>query len=140
LVPGMPNLVFLSFTAALVGLAWSMTRRQERRLARKQLEEAPVDVPEAPEASWDDVQLIDVLGLEVGHRLIPLVDHRQEGELLGRIKSVRKKFAQDMGFLPPVVHIRDNLELEPNRYVVTLKGARVDSGEAWPGKWLAIDP
>lgn len=140
LVPGMPNLVFLSFTVALAGLAWGITRRDARRQAAGQTESAPVAAPEAPEASWDDVQLVDVLGLQVGHRLIPLVDQRQDGELLSRIKSVRKKFAQEVGFLPPVVHIRDNLELTPNRYVVTLKGARVGQGEAWPGKWLAIDP
>lgn len=95
---------------------------------------------ETPEASWDDVQLVDTLGMEVGHRLIPLVDNRQQGELLGRIKSVRKKFAQDVGFLPPVVHIRDNLELTPNTYVITLKGVEIGRGELHPGKWLAIDP
>ena len=81
-----------------------------------------------------------MLGLEVGHRMIPLVDYRQQGELLGRIKSVRKKFAQEVGFLPPVVHIRDNLDLGANSYVVTLKGAEVGRGEAFPGKWLAINP
>src|SRR5690348_18403835 len=81
------------------------------------MQEKPASAPEAPEASWEDVRLIDVLGLEVGHRLIPLVDYNQRGELLGRIKGVRKKFAQEMGFLPPVVHIRDNLEINPNRYV-----------------------
>src|SRR5690606_27522699 len=90
---------------------------------------------EAPEASWDDVQLVDILGLEVGHRLIPLVDHRQQGELLGRIRSVRRKFAQEAGFLPPVVHIRDNLSLGPNHYVISLKGAEIGRGEAYPGKW-----
>jgi flagellar biosynthesis protein FlhA len=83
---------------------------------------------------------VDTLGLEVGHRLIPLVDNRQQGELLTRIKSVRKKFAQDVGFLPPVVHIRDNLELGPNTYVITLKGVEIGRGEIYPGKWLAIDP
>ncbi|MNZ70275.1 Flagellar biosynthesis protein FlhA [compost metagenome] len=86
------------------------------------------------------MQLVDTLGMEVGHRLIPLVDGRQQGELLARIKSVRKKFAQDAGFLPPVVHIRDNLELGPNTYVITLKGVEVGRGEIHPNKWLAIDP
>ncbi len=140
LVPGMPNMIFLFFTVALAGLAWLLTRRQQRQQVESEQQTVPEPAVEAPEASWEDVQLIDVLGLEVGHRLIPLVDYHQQGELLGRIKSVRKKFAQDVGFLPPVVHIRDNLELAPNGYVVTLKGARVGSGEAWPGKWLAIDP
>ncbi|MFY0989131.1 flagellar biosynthesis protein FlhA [Halomonas sp. C05BenzN] len=140
LVPGMPNFVFLFFTVLLGGLAWWLIRQKEQRQVQEELGAEPLPVPEAPEASWDDVQLVDTLGLEVGHRLIPLVDQRQEGELLGRIKSVRKKFAQEVGFLPPVVHIRDNLELGPNTYLITLKGAEVGRAEAFPGKWLAIDP
>ena len=140
LVPGMPNFVFLLFTALLAGLGWWMKRSTEQRLV-EEVESAPPPAPmETPEASWDDVQLVDTLGMEVGHRLIPLVDNRQQGELLGRIKSVRKKFAQDVGFLPPVVHIRDNLELTPNTYVITLKGVEIGRGELHPGKWLAIDP
>ncbi|EPC04281.1 flagellar biosynthesis protein FlhA [Litchfieldella anticariensis FP35 = DSM 16096] len=140
MVPGMPNLVFLIFTAVLGGLAWFLMRQQENKLAEREVNAEPPPPPEAPEASWDDVQLVDTLGLEVGHRLIPLVDHRQQGELLGRIKSVRKKFAQDVGFLPPVVHIRDNLELGANTYAITLKGVEVGRADAFPGKWLAIDP
>ncbi len=140
LVPGMPNLVFLLFTALLGGLAWWLMRERERKLVAQELDAAPPPVQEAPEASWDDVQLVDTLGLEVGHRLIPLVDARQQGELLGRIKSVRKKFAQEVGFLPPVVHIRDNLELGPNTYLLSLKGAEIGRAEAYPGQWLAIDP
>ena len=140
LVPGMPNFVFLLFTALLAGLGWWMKRSTEQRLV-EEVESAPPPAPvETPEASWDDVQLVDTLGMEVGHRLIPLVDNRQQGELLGRIKSVRKKFAQDVGFLPPVVHIRDNLELTPNTYVITLKGVEIGRGELHPSKWLAIDP
>ncbi|KAA0014514.1 flagellar biosynthesis protein FlhA [Billgrantia pellis] len=140
LVPGMPNVVFLLFTVVLAALAWMLTRQQERRLVEEEISAEPPPQPEAPEASWDDVQLVDTLGLEVGHRLIPLVDQRQEGELLGRIKSVRKKFAQEVGFLPAVVHIRDNLELGANTYVITLKGAEIGRAEAFPGQWLAIDP
>nr|WP_298414434.1 flagellar biosynthesis protein FlhA [uncultured Halomonas sp.] len=141
LVPGMPNLVFLLFSVMLGSLAWWLMRRNQDKLAEETINAAaPPPSQEAPEASWDDVQLVDTLGLEVGHRLIPLVDHRQDGELLGRIKSVRKKFAQEVGFLPPVVHIRDNLELGPNTYVITLKGVETGRGEAYPGKWLAIDP
>ena len=140
MVPGMPNLVFLFFTAVLGALAWWLSRRAlEEQIAGQMTAPEPA-TQEAPEASWDDVQLVDTLGLEVGHRLIPLVDYRQHGELLGRIKSVRKKFAQEVGFLPPVVHIRDNLELGPNSYVITLKGAEIGRGDAYPGKWLAIDP
>ncbi|WP_323846971.1 flagellar biosynthesis protein FlhA [Microbulbifer magnicolonia] len=140
LVPGMPNFIFLLFTAALGGLAWLIGRRKDDRLAEEQMQAEVPTQQEAPEATWDDVELIDTLGLEVGHRLIPLVDQRQQGELLGRVKSVRRKFAREVGFLPPVVHIRDNLELGPNSYVVTLKGAEVGRGEAFPGKWLAINP
>ncbi|MGM0520902.1 MAG: flagellar biosynthesis protein FlhA [Pseudomonadota bacterium] len=141
MVPGMPNLVFLIFTALLGGLAWFLIRQKNQLLVKEEISaEAPPPSQEAPEASWEDVQLVDTLGLEVGHRLIPLVDSRQKGELLGRIKSVRKKFAQEVGFLPPVVHIRDNLELSPNAYVLTMKGAEIGRAEAHPGKWLAIDP
>jgi flagellar biosynthesis protein FlhA len=84
--------------------------------------------------------MVDQLGLEVGYRLIPLVDHSQNGELLHRIRSLRKKFAQDVGFLPSVVHIRDNLELKPNDYVILLSGVEIGRGIAMPGQWLAIDP
>lgn len=103
----MPNTVFLLFTAALLGTArWLRGREQQAPKAV----EAPVmpDNPQAAEASWADVQLEDPLGMEVGYRLIPMVDFQQNGELLGRIRGIRKKFAQDMGYLPPVVHIRDN--------------------------------
>ncbi|XUO85584.1 flagellar biosynthesis protein FlhA [Halomonas sp. KM007] len=141
LVPGMPNFVFLLFTSLLAGLAWYLIRRKNQTLVNQELTAAPPPMlQETPEASWEDVQLVDTLGLEVGHRLIPLVDSRQKGELLGRIKSVRKKFAQEVGFLPPVVHIRDNLELPPNTYVLSMKGAEIGRAEAQPGKWLAIDP
>ncbi|MCH4812245.1 flagellar biosynthesis protein FlhA [Vreelandella neptunia] len=140
MVPGMPNFVFLLFTALLAGLAWFLMRQKEQALVKDEVAAAPVPLQETPEASWEDVQLVDTLGLEVGHRLIPLVDSRQKGELLGRIKSVRKKFAQEVGFLPPVVHIRDNLELPPNAYVLSMKGAEIGRAEAQPGKWLAINP
>lgn len=140
MVPGMPNLVFLLFTALLAGLAWFIIRQKDQALVKEEIAAAPVPLQETPEASWEDVQLVDTLGLEVGHRLIPLVDSRQKGELLGRIKSVRKKFAQEVGFLPPVVHIRDNLELPPNAYVLSMKGAEIGRAEAQPGKWLAINP
>ncbi|RUR56221.1 flagellar biosynthesis protein FlhA [Vreelandella populi] len=140
MVPGMPNLVFLIFTALLGGLAWFLIRHKQKTQVQEEISAAPSVTQETPEASWEDVQLVDTLGLEVGHRLIPLVDSRQKGELLGRIKSVRKKFAQEVGFLPPVVHIRDNLELPPNTYVLSMKGAEIGRAEALPGKWLAIDP
>jgi flagellar biosynthesis protein FlhA len=83
---------------------------------------------------------VDTLGLEVGYRLIPLVDRGQDGELLKRIRGLRKKFAAEIGFLTSPVHIRDNLELKPNGYRITLKGVDVGSGEAYPGSLMAINP
>ncbi|MBS0846990.1 flagellar biosynthesis protein FlhA [Citrobacter sp. JGM124] len=139
LVPGMPNFVFLLFTAALLGLAWWLRGREQAAIDAPE----PVKMPEntqVVEASWNDVQLEDPLGMEVGYRLIPMVDTQQDGELLGRIRSIRKKFAQEMGFLPPVVHIRDNMDLTPARYRILMKGVEIGSGEAYPGRWLAINP
>jgi len=143
LIPGMPHLVFLMIAGAMGYLAyWLRTREQARKAAESKKPAAPV--PGAPnpdaEASWDDVQAVDTLGLEVGYRLITLVDKSREGDLLSRIKGVRRKFAQDIGFLPPSVHIRDNLELRPSQYRVTLRGAVIGEAEAYPGMWLAINP
>ncbi|NMM08582.1 flagellar biosynthesis protein FlhA [Polaromonas sp.] len=141
LIPGMPNLAFLIIAG---GLIWFGRRVMQRKASGADLvAAAPSSAPatvEAQEASWDDVTLVDPLGLEVGYRLISLVDSAQNGELLGRIKSIRKKFAQDIGFLVPVVHIRDNLEIKPNAYVVKLKGVQIGQGEATPGQWMAINP
>ncbi|VTP74001.1 flagellar biosynthesis protein FlhA [Yersinia enterocolitica] len=139
MVPGMPNFVFLLFTAALLALAWRLRGKQSQQPAAA---EAPAmqDQQPATEATWSDVQLEDPLGMEVGYRLIPMVDFQQNGELLGRIRSIRKKFAQEMGCLPPVVHIRDNLELPPASYRILMKGVEIGSGEAHPGRWLAINP
>ena len=140
LVPGMPNLVFLLFTAALLGLAWWIRGREMKAPEQPQPVNAPESSSQAVEATWSDVQLEDTLGMEVGYRLIPMVDFQQDGELLGRIRSFRKKFAQEMGFLPPVVHIRDNMDLSPAQYRILLKGVEIGSGEAYPGRWLAINP
>jgi flagellar biosynthesis protein FlhA len=140
MVPGMPNFVFLLFTAGLLGLAWWMRGRQMEAPAAPSAPVKPQENPQAVEATWNDVQLEDSLGMEVGYRLIPMVDFQQDGELLGRIRSIRKKFAQDMGFLPPVVHIRDNMDLPPARYRILMKGVEIGSGDAYPGRWLAINP
>ena len=141
LIPGMPNLAFLIIAG---GLIWLGRRVMQRSASGADVAAAaPPPAPvaaESQEASWDDVALVDPLGLEVGYRLISLVDMAQNGELLGRIKSIRKKFAQDVGFLVPVVHIRDNLEIKPNAYVVKLKGVEIGRGEASPGQWMAINP
>ncbi|WP_425342705.1 flagellar biosynthesis protein FlhA [Piscinibacter koreensis] len=138
LIPGMPHLVFLAVGGAMGYAAWSAKKRAEAAKVAPP-PPAPVVEPNA-EASWDDLQPVDTLGLEVGYRLIALVDKAREGDLLARIKGVRRKFAQDVGFLPPPVHIRDNLELKPSGYRITLRGAVVGEGDAYPGMLLAINP
>jgi flagellar biosynthesis protein FlhA len=142
LVPGMPHLVFLLIAGAMAALAWSVRRRQRAPAPAPTPAEGEGGAPAASaEASWDDLMPVDTLGLEVGFRLIALVDKARGGELLARIKGVRKKFAQEVGFLPPAVHIRDNLvDLKPGMYRVTLRGAVVGEGEAYPGLFLAINP
>lgn len=139
LIPGMPNFVFLLIGGALGALAWTLHRRAGRA-AQAPPAPAAEARPAGGEASWDDLVPVDTLGLEVGYRLIALLDSARQGELLGRVKGVRRKFAQDVGFLPPPVHIRDNLELKPGSYRVTLRGAAVGEGEAYPGLLLAINP
>lgn len=141
IIPGMPHFAFLLFAAALIWLGRRLARKEvEAKETKPREERTQQPSAEAAEASWDDVTLVDPLGMEVGYRLIPLVDRAQNGELLGRIKSIRKKVAQEIGFLVPVVHIRDNLELKPNAYRITLKGVEVGHGEAVPGQWMAINP
>ncbi|AMR80501.1 flagellar biosynthesis protein FlhA [Cupriavidus nantongensis] len=141
IIPGMPHFAFLLLAGALVWMGRYIARRAATQAQTKQREErTPAVAQESTEASWDDVTLVDPLGMEVGYRLITLVDRAQDGELLGRIKSIRKKVAQEIGFLVPVVHIRDNLELKPNAYRITLKGVEIGRGEAMPGQWMAINP
>jgi flagellar biosynthesis protein FlhA len=137
-IPGMPHMAFIMLAAALAGGAFSLT--QKARLAAAPVAEAPAAPLEMEEATWRDIMPVDTLGLEVGYRLIPLVDKTQGGELLRRIKGIRKKFAQEVGFLPPSVHIRDNLELKPSAYRITLKDVEVGSGESHTGQFLAINP
>jgi flagellar biosynthesis protein FlhA len=139
LIPGMPNFVFILLAAGLAGLAWKLDQRS-RQAKPVQVSVAPTPSAETQEASWADVATLDVLGLEVGYRLIPLVDKSQDGELLRRIRGIRKKFAQEVGFLVSPVHIRDNLELKPNAYRILLKGVEIGQGEALPGSLLAINP
>ena len=139
LIPGMPNMVFLLLAGALGYMARRMYQT-EKQIVATPVQVAPAPVQEAMEASWNDVAPLDVLGLEVGYRLIPLVDKSQDGELLRRIRGIRKKFAQEVGFLVSPVHIRDNLELKPNAYRILLKGVEVGQGEAFVGQFLAINP
>ncbi len=138
LIPGMPNFVFLLLAAVLGTTAYFMIKQAPVTEAESSTPPAPVK--ESQDASWEDVTPVDTLGLEVGYRLIPLVDKAQQGDLLKRINGIRRKFAQDIGFLPPVVHIRDNLELRPNAYRIMLKGSVIGQGESYNGMYLAIDP
>ena len=143
LIPGMPNLVFLLLAGTLGAMAWMRRKRIVEAAAAAAPEaaaQAPMPAQDNLEASWNDVSQVDVLGLEVGYRLIPMVDKGQDGELLKRIRGLRKKFAQEVGFLSAPVHIRDNLELKPNAYRIALKGVEVGGGEAYPGQFLAINP
>lgn len=146
MIPGMPNLAFLLIAGALVWFGRRLVMGKPRVAAEQAAAAAAAaqagatPQSDAAEATWDDIALVDPLGMEVGYRLIPLVDQAQQGELLGRIKSIRKKIAQDIGFLVPVVHIRDNLEIKPNTYIISLKGVEIGRGEAFPNQWMAINP
>ena len=140
LVPGMPNFVFLLLASILAVGAYFMNKQMVTAAAAPVVQEQAPVAGETQDASWSDVIPVDTLGLEVGYRLIPLVDRVQQGDLLKRINGIRRKFAQDIGFLPPVVHIRDNLELRPNAYRITLKGSVIGQGESYNGMYLAINP
>ncbi|MEY4590367.1 MAG: flagellar biosynthesis protein FlhA [Pseudomonadota bacterium] len=164
-VPGMPHVAFLSLAVICGVLAYFIHFRNHQVEVVEEaggspgmprsapgtavaaggtglstLEHRPAGASDTVEVSWDDVTAVDILGLEVGYRLIPLVDKNQRGELLGRIKGVRKKMSQDLGFLVPAVHIRDNLELLPSAYRITLMGVSLGEGEVFPDRHLAINP
>ena len=141
IVPGMPHFAFLLLALISAGGAYWIYRKNKKAIEAKNVPaEIEQDTPTPKELSWDDVQPVDVVGLEVGYRLIPLVDKDQGGELLERVKGVRKKLSQDFGFLIPAVHIRDNLELTPNSYRITLMGVAVGEAEIKPDMELAINP
>ncbi|MVW78231.1 flagellar biosynthesis protein FlhA [Bordetella sp. 02P26C-1] len=144
IIPNMPHFAFLTLAAGMGYLGWKIQSKQKSKastdVATPSHQQAAAQEA-AAEASWEDVSLVEPLSLEVGYRLISLVDSSgADPELLNRIRGLRKKFAQEMGFLPPVVHVRDNLELNPSDYRVMLFGVEVGRGSAMPGKWLAIDP
>lgn len=146
IVPGMPHFAFISLAVLIAGLAYYLEYRVKVKKSRASKVGASSDsddqvqTPETKDLSWDDVAPVDILGLEVGYRLIPLVDKTQGGELLARIKGVRRKLSQDLGFLVPSVHIRDNLDLLPNAYRITLMGVSLADAEVHSDKELAIDP
>jgi flagellar biosynthesis protein FlhA len=138
LIPGMPNFAFLSLAALCGFAAYKMSQRN------KQPPPPVVEKPDPdallPELSWQDVDPVDLVGLEVGYRLIPLVDRQRNGALVGRIKGVRKKLTEELGFLVSPVHIRDNLDLAPNNYRISLAGVTVGEGEIQVDRDLAINP
>ena len=136
LIPGMPHVVFIGISLVLGYGAWVLAHKP---LPADPALTAPPTTSDG-EATWDDLQPVDQLGLELGYRLIALVDKNRQGDLLTRIKGVRRKFAQEVGFLPPAVHVRDNLELKPSGYRITLRGVIAGEGEAFPGMYLAINP
>jgi len=143
LIPGMPNLAFLS-VAALAGWgAWKLKKDREKAVIEEAVPE-PVAAPPVPseqqELSWEDVRPIDVVGLEVGYRLVPLVDRTKGGDLLARIRGIRRKLTQELGFLVQPVHIRDNLELGPNSYRIRLAGVAIGESVVHPDRELAINP
>ena len=138
-VPGMPNLVFLSIAILLGVIGYQRSQAPVEPEVLEANSPSPSD-PATPELSWDDVSSLDAIGLEVGYRLIPLVDQAQGGDLLSRIKGVRKKMSQDMGFLVDTVHIRDNLDLGPNTYRITIHGVTMGEAELIPDRELAINP
>ena len=144
LVPGMPHFAFLLLGSASGGVTWWVYKRNKaNQLAAANRALAPVEsagVPEHKDLSWDDVSPVDVIGLEVGYRLIPMVDRSQGGELLNRIKGVRKKLSQELGFLIPPVHIRDNLDLPPNQYRITLMGVNTGEADVYHDREMAINP
>jgi flagellar biosynthesis protein FlhA len=141
LVPGMPNLAFLLMAAICGATAYAVAKRHATTAVEAAAPPKPAPAnSESRELSWDDVKPVDLLGLEVGYRLVPLVDKRQSGDLLARVRGVRRKLSQDLGFLVPAVHIRDNLDLAPNVYRITLGGVPVGESIIYSDRELAINP
>jgi len=142
-IPGMPSFAFLLLAAGFGYLSYHLATKTEVKktaTAGESQEKIKAATAEAQEATWDDLVPVDTIALEVGYRLIALVDNKQDGDLLKRIKAIRKKFAQEIGFLPPAVHLRDNLELRPSVYRILLKGVCMGEGEVFPNQHLAINP
>lgn len=144
IIPGMPHIAFLGFSAIAGGYAYwqslQFKKAAEQPVASTLPAEGDSGVLEAKELGWEDVQQVDTIGLEVGYRLIPLVDKSQGGELLTRIKGVRKKLSQELGFLIPPVHIRDNLDLDPNAYTIAMLGVNIGDAQISHDEELAINP
>ncbi len=139
-IPGMPNFAFLTLAAAVGGLGYYRMVAERKPVEEEVATEEEEEPAEMRDLSWDDVRPVDVIGLEVGYRLIPLVDRNQNGELMNRIKGVRRKLSQELGFLVQPVHIRDNLDLGPNNYRIAINGVMAGEAEIYPDLFLAINP
>jgi len=139
LIPGLPFIPFLTLSALLSFVAYRLDRAEREKAAEEQLIEKPEPV-KATEEDYEQLLNVDLLELEVGYGLIPFVDAAQDGELLARIQSIRKQFAMSMGFIVPPIHIKDNLQLSPNQYVISLKGVQIATAEVMPGYYMAMDP
>ena len=142
IIPGMPNLVFILLASVLAGSAYLIDKRHKtaERVDDNYPQESSYAAPEVKELGWDDVMPVDIVGLEVGYRLIPLVDKNQGGQLMTRIKGVRKKLSQELGFLIPSIHIRDNLDLSPTAYRISLMGVTIGESDIMPEMEMAINP
>jgi len=138
MIPGLPQIPFMVLALLVATVAWRVQKTSEREeVAPEEQKALPAG---AVEENYEAMLGVDLLEMEVGYGLIPLVDAAQNGELLPRIKSLRKQFALDMGFIVPPVHIKDNLQLKPNEYAIILKGVKVGGGELLPGHYLAMNP
>ena len=139
-IPGMPNIAFLLIAGAAAGGAYWQYQRVLARRREEEIALPPPPPPETKELTWDDVAPLDAIGLEVGYRLIPLVDRNQNGQLLNRLRGVRKKLSQELGFLVPAVHIRDNLDLDATTYRITMHGTTIAQASIFADQDLAINP
>ncbi len=141
LVPGMPNFIFLFISSSLLFIAWKLSRKQSGSAAEELVQDEADEIEDAAnhELDWEDIISTDIIGLEIGYRLISLVDEKQGGDLLARLKGVRKKLSKELGFLIPSVHVRDNLSLAPNSYRITLFDVPLSEGIVHPGMEMAID-
>ncbi|WP_028579352.1 flagellar biosynthesis protein FlhA [Desulfogranum japonicum] len=139
LIPGLPFLPFLFISAGLAYTAYKLDQAEKARLAEESIIERPEPVAK-PEEDYERMLTVDLIELEVGYGLIPFVDASQDGELLTRIQSIRKQFAMTSGFIVPPVHIKDNLQLSPNQYTLSLKGVQITTAEMMPGYFMAMDP
>ena len=140
MVPGMPHLMFITLSVAAAGLGLMIISKevQEEQAVQAEKDAAPAEGPK--ELDWDDVDQVDLIGLEIGYGLIPLVNAETGGELMSRVKGVRKKLSAELGFLVQPVRIRDDLNIDPDSYNIVLKGVVRGKGEVKVGRELAINP